>query len=107
MVDMFATKRNAKLPIYVSPVPDQVSWAEEALSLNWTGLNLSTSNHVQVLEKILQVKGLEILVASAWLTQSWYSLLLDMSIDHLLKLPIFPRLLKQTDKPMFHKPNSS
>ena len=43
-----------------------------------------------------------ILIASAWPTQSWYSLLLDLSIDHPLRLPLIPKLLKQTDKPFFH-----
>ena len=106
MVDLFATKRNAKLPIYVSPVPDQETWAEDALSLNWSGLIAYAypppAIMSKVLEKILQEKCLVILIASAWPTQSWYSLLLDLSIDHPLRLPVIPKILKQTDKPIFH-----
>ena len=106
MVDLFATKRNAKLPIYVSPVPDQEAWAEDALSLNWSGLIAYAypppAIMSKVLEKILQERCQVILIASAWPTQSWFTLLLDLSKDHPLRIPVFPRVLKQTDKPMFH-----
>ena len=37
-VDLFATRLNHKLPLYVSPVQDQHAWDIDALSLNWLGL---------------------------------------------------------------------
>ena len=39
-VDLFATHLNHKLPLYVSPVPDQNSWDLDTLNINWTGLTL-------------------------------------------------------------------
>ena len=106
LVDLFATKRNTKLPLYVSPVPDQEAWAEDALSLNWTGL-IGYAYPPQtiipkVLDKILQEKCQIILIAPAWPTQSWFNLLLDLSIENPLRLPIKSDLFKQTDKPFFH-----
>ena len=37
-VDLFATRFNHRLALYVSPVPDPQAWAVDALSLSWTGL---------------------------------------------------------------------
>ena len=32
MIDLFATSKNKKLPLYVSPLPDQEAWAEDPIS---------------------------------------------------------------------------
>ena len=37
-VDLFATRLNHKVPLYISPVPDQNSWDIDALDINWLGL---------------------------------------------------------------------
>ena len=37
-VDLFATCLNHKVPLYVSPVPDQNAWDIDALNINWSGL---------------------------------------------------------------------
>ena len=74
MVDLFATKRNAKLSMYVSPISDEQAWAEDALSLNWTDLITyaypPSSIMTKVLEKIIQERCLVILITSAWPTQA-------------------------------------
>ena len=37
-VDLFATRLNHKLPLYVSPVPDQNAWNINALNISWSSL---------------------------------------------------------------------
>ena len=37
-VDLFATRLNHKVPLYVSPVPDPNAWDIDALNKNWSGL---------------------------------------------------------------------
>ena len=37
-VDLFATRLNHKVPLYISPVPDQNAWDIDALNRNWSGL---------------------------------------------------------------------
>ena len=37
-VDLFATRLNHKVPLYVSLVPDQNAWDIDALNINWAGL---------------------------------------------------------------------
>ena len=39
MVDLFATKLNHKLPMYVSPVLDSQAWETDALNITWEGLD--------------------------------------------------------------------
>ena len=39
MVDMFATKLDHKLPIYVSPVPDANAMNIDVLNISWEGLD--------------------------------------------------------------------
>ena len=36
-VDLFATRLNHKVPLYISPVPDQNDWDIDALNINWSG----------------------------------------------------------------------
>ena len=38
MLDLFATRFNFRLPLYVSPVPDPSAWAIDALSIPWKGV---------------------------------------------------------------------
>ena len=35
-VDLFVTRLNHKLPLYVSPVPDPNAWDIDALNINWS-----------------------------------------------------------------------
>ena len=42
MVDLFATSLNAKLPTYVSPVPDDKAWQIDALNISWEALDAYT-----------------------------------------------------------------
>ena len=37
-VDLFATRLNHKLPLYVAPVPDPNAWDIDAPNINWLGL---------------------------------------------------------------------
>ncbi len=39
MVDLFATRVNAKLPLFVSPVPDAAAWGVDAMSFEWRRLD--------------------------------------------------------------------
>jgi hypothetical protein len=70
MIDMFATRYNHKLPMYVSPIPDQQAVAVDALSMDWTNLYVYMFPPTAVLGKVLEKMRLEhctvILIAPAW-----------------------------------------
>ena len=38
-IDLFATRLNNRLPVFVSPVPDPLAESVDALTLDWTGLD--------------------------------------------------------------------
>ena len=69
-VDLFATCLNHKVPLYVSPVPDQNAWDIDALNINWSGLTAyaypPTALLHSVIQKIRQFSCLIIVIAPGW-----------------------------------------
>ena len=107
MIDMFATADNKKLPLYVSPILDPQALAVDALSMNWTGLDLYMFPPTAILNKVLNKLRTEecsaILIAPAWPKQPWYPALLELLIDEPIQLPTWPKLLKQPRSSVFHE----
>ena len=52
--DLFATLLNHKLPLYVSPVPDQNAWDIDALNIKWTGLTAYAYPPTALLHRVIQ-----------------------------------------------------
>ena len=69
-VDLFATRLNHKVPLYVSPVPDQNAWNIDALNINWLGLTAyaypPTALLHRVIQKVRQSNCLIIVIAPGW-----------------------------------------
>ena len=105
-VDLFATRENHKLPVFVSPLPDEMAWKQDALSISWENLWMyvypPTSLLMDILTRISQCQCEVILVAPAWPAQIWYALLLDLCIDHPRRLPDIRTLLRQPGGGVFH-----
>ena len=55
MVDMFATKMNNKLPLYVSPVPDPNAMAADALNISWEALDGYAYCPIALIPKMLML----------------------------------------------------
>ena len=53
-VDLFATRLNHKLPLYVSPVPYPNAWDIDALSINWMGLTAYAYPPTALLCRVIQ-----------------------------------------------------
>ena len=105
-LDLFATRDNAKLPLFVSPYQDPAAWDTDALSLSWTGLWVYAfppfALLMEVLQKLLSEPCEMILVAPAWPTQAWFPLLLQLSSEQPRQIPLSARLLRQPDNGVFH-----
>ena len=54
MVDLFATSLNAKLPTYISPVPDDKAWQIDALNISWEALDTYAFCLVAILPQLVQ-----------------------------------------------------
>ena len=53
-VDLFDTRLNHKVPLYVSPVPDQNAWDIDALNINWSGLTAYAYPPTALLHRVIQ-----------------------------------------------------
>ena len=54
MVDMFATKMNNKLPLYVSPVPDPNAMAVDTLNISWEALDSYAYCPIALIPKMIK-----------------------------------------------------
>ena len=98
-VDLFATCLNNRLPVYMSPCPDQKALAIDALFQDWDGLNAYAFPPWPVLGKVVRKISLTncsvLLIAPFWPRQSWFIPLLDLLTDIPRSLPDRPDLLFQ------------
>ena len=105
-IDLFTTRLNHKVPLYVSPVPDQHAWDMDALNINWSGLTAyaypPTSRLKRVIEKIRQNCWLIILIAQGWSMIPWFWDLVQLSTEIPFQLPVSTTLLKQSHNQVFH-----
>ena len=53
-VDLFATRLNNKVPLYVSLVPDQNAWDIDALNINWSSLTAYAYPSMALLHRVIQ-----------------------------------------------------
>lgn len=107
LVDLFATRYNNKLPLFVSPVPDPRALDTDALSMSWENLMAYAFPPHQILPQVLQKIRLTkscsvILVAPLWPNQSWFPALIELADPDPLPLPLWPSLLKQPRTNQFH-----
>ena len=107
MVDMFATKLNHKLPIYVSPVPDGNAMNIDALNISWEGLDGYAFCPVALIPKVIQKMNTYrckmIVVAPGWPGMHWFWDLVNLSTKTPLQLLQWPYLLKQPFSQRFHQ----
>ena len=105
-VDLFATRLNHKVPLYVSPVPDENAWDIDALNINWSGLTAYTYPPTallhRVIQKVRQSNCLIIIIAPGWPGMPWFWDLMQLSIEIPLQLPMSRTLLKQAHNYVFH-----
>ena len=107
-VDLFATRFNNKLPLFVSPVPDPLATAVVALSLPWEDLDAyafpPTAILGKVVENLLDTPGMRIiLIAPGWPNMPWFWDLVTMSSQIPLSLPFLPNLLTQPFNQILHR----
>ena len=110
-IDLFATKLNNKLPLYVSPMPDPCALGTDALTMNWDGFLAYAyppqSVIPQVLNKIQQHQCIVYLIAPNWPRLAWFPLMLTLLVDYPREIPVFPKLLRQPGTSIFHpNPNN-
>ena len=53
-INLFATRDNRMIDTYVSPCPDEMSWATDALSISWKGMWAYAFPPIPLLPKVLR-----------------------------------------------------
>ena len=107
-LDLFATRLNNRLPVFVSPMADPLAVDVDAMSMSWNGMNAYAFPPFvmlgRVLEKVLKDHPYEmVLVAPKWPNQSWYARLLELLVDFPLVLPLREDLLFQPHNHQRHR----
>ena len=107
-VDLFATRLNNRLPVFVSPMADPLAVEVDAMSISWKGMYAYAFPPFvmlgRVLEKILADHPCElILIAPKWPNQCWYARLLELLVDFPLVLPLRKDLLTQPHNHLRHQ----
>ena len=93
-LELFATRFNHKLPLYVSPVLDNQAFAIDAFSMNWNNI-LAYAFHPtilipSVLDKISQSQCRIVLIAPLWPLQTLFSEVLQLLVSAPARLSLFP-----------------
>ena len=107
-IDLFATRFNSKLPLFVCPVPDPKATAIDALTLPWRDLDAYAFPPTAILGKVVEklqncpCKRL-ILIAPGWPNITWFWDLVEMSSQIPLLLPQMPDLLTQSFNQTTHR----
>ena len=107
LIDLFATRYNSKCQTFVSPVPDMMALAVDALSLNLQGMEAYAYPPSQILPRLLQnfqktTACSLIVIAPWWPRQSWFPRLLSLAEGKLFQLPHWKKLLKQPNSQIYH-----
>ena len=90
-IDLFASRLNHKVPLYMSRDPDPGSMAVDAFRQSWG--RWKSFIHSRIIQKVWQDTATTLLVPPSWPGQPWYPELCQMLIDHPLQLPIRESLL--------------
>ena len=106
-LDLFATRLNHKLPLYVSPIPDQKALSIDALTMNWNHIHgyAFPPFHLipSVINKIRTAQCKVVLIAPFWPNRTWFPELLNLLISSPITLPIRPNLLEQLHGKFLHQ----
>ena len=99
-IDLFASRISNQLPQYMSLKQDPYSIATDAMQQDWCHKYMYAFppfNMVgQVLRKTQKHQNQLLIITPIWVTQTWYPLLLQMSIDYPILIPPKENLLKNS-----------
>ena len=80
-VDLFATRLNNKLPLYMSPVPDDNAWDIDALNINWSGLTAYAYPPIALLHRVIRKSDPIIVISPGWPGMPWFWDLVQLSTE--------------------------
>ena len=98
---------NHRLPLYVSPIPDQKALSIDALSMSWNRIHayaFPPFHLIPALINKIRVSQCKIvLIAPFWPSRSWFPELLGLLVSPPITLPVIPNLLEQLQGRFRHR----
>lgn len=106
-IDLFASRLNAKVDLFVSWHPEPGCHSVDAFNLCWTSYQCYAFPPFCLINRVLSKLQRDnvdqfLLIAPVWPTQNWYPTLLDLSVMKSIILPAVKNLLYLVNKPMLH-----
>ncbi|XP_041469922.1 uncharacterized protein LOC121419534 [Lytechinus variegatus] len=105
-IDLFASRLNNQLPIYVSWQPDPGALAINAFTLDWGEFEFYAFPPFCIinrcLQKVVEDKAEGIMIVPKWATQSWFPRLLQLLIEVPIVLPQNEQTLIQPETGRIH-----
>ena len=102
-IDLFASALNHQIPTYISWLPDPNAYAVNAFTVSWTDLQFYAfppfSLIPRVLVRIVTGRATGILIIPQWTTQSWFPQMLNLLIQHPLRIAPCKDLLHISHQP--------
>ena len=106
-IDLFATRLNNRLPVYVSPIPDQKALAIDSLSMNWDRIHAYAFPPFHLIPTVLNKIRLSdcriVLIAPFWPNRQWFPDLLSLLVSPPITIPVIPKLLHQLQGKFLHQ----
>ena len=98
-IDLFATRLNHRLPLYVSPIRDQKALSIDALSMDWNRIHAYAFPPFHLIPAVINKIRLSqckiVLIAPLWPDRPWFPELLGLLVSPPVSLPVIPNLLAQ------------
>ena len=101
-IDLYATRFNKRLPLFVSPIPNPFATAVDALSLPWENLDAYAFPPTAILGKDSPCQRM-ILIVPGWPNMPWFWDLVELYSQIPLSLPHLPNLLTQPFNQIPHR----
>ena len=103
VLDMFATVSKSHLPQFMSPIPEPLALAMDALSQDWQGRSMYMFPPFTLLSKVIQkpraTQEAEVILIAPWRPkQPWFPHLLRLCVYHPLFFPCRRDILSQQDQ---------
>ena len=106
-IDLFATRLNHRLPLYVSPILDQKALSIDALTMDWNRIHAYAFPPFHlipaVINKIRLFQCKIVLIAPLWPDRPWFPELLGLLVSPPVSLPVIPNLLAQLKGRILHQ----
>ena len=108
-IDLFASRLNAKTPVYVAWKPDPKAKSVDAFGVDWSTYYFYAfppfSLISQCLQKIVSERATGVVIAPLWTTQVWYPKLTRLLVApplilplHMIHLPFRPEAVHRQEK---------